>query len=149
MQEKEDFGKEEIRYGNIIHSKLAKVNNEKELAELINELKSHPEIENEMFSDLILGLQQLLENEVSKSWFAADWTVKNEQSILNKEGNLFRPDRVIYNEKQCLVIDYKTGAQSNSHKKQVDEYCSFLSKMGHKNVSGIIAYLSPFFIDKL
>lgn len=79
------------------------------------------------------------------NWFAPHWNVVNEQSILfkDKDGKLTsrRPDRVIYDNNETIVIDYKTGVRDENHKKQVERYKRLLKEMGYKNVKGYLWYI--------
>ena len=78
-------------------------------------------------------------------WFDPHWTVVNEQCILFKDdaGRMTsrRPDRVIYDSKETIVIDYKTGMPSEDHLEQVRRYKELLEEMGHKNVKGYLWYI--------
>ena len=57
------------------------------------------------------------------------------------KGNPLRPDRVV-RLKDCIVIlDYKTGSKSESHKAQVRQYMNIYRDMGHQKVEGILLYL--------
>ena len=61
----------------------------------------------------------------------------------DKEGPVVerRPDRVITDGKETIVIDYKFGKPLNEHKKQVNQYMQLLKQMGHKNVKGYLWYV--------
>ena len=52
-----------------------------------------------------------------------------------------RPDRVITDGRQTLVIDYKTGRQDADHAEQVRFYMERLTEMGYPNVCGFIWYI--------
>ena len=51
-----------------------------------------------------------------------------------------RPDRVIVNENETIVIDYKSGGKNEKHKEQVSIYMYLLTQMGYKNVKGYVWY---------
>ena len=52
-----------------------------------------------------------------------------------------RPDRVITDGKETIVIDFKFGKRNDKYKQQVSEYMSLLNDMGHKNLKGFIWYV--------
>ena len=56
--------------------------------------------------------------------------------------NEFRPDRVIWNEKESIVIDYKTGIRKNEHITQVKRYVELLSQINKGDVTGFVWYLN-------
>lgn len=81
-----------------------------------------------------------------REWFSPKWKVMNECSILSyndKEAVVeeHRPDRVIYDDNNMIVIDFKTGMELEKHKQQVRQYVALLISMGHKNVSGYLWYM--------
>ena len=67
--------------------------------------------------------------------------VLNETSILLPNGNLVRPDRIVFLEGRVVVIDYKTGEPHASHKEQIDQYCEAIRAMGYGEVEGRILYV--------
>lgn len=101
-------------------------------------------------ADFRRDVEQTLRNAFTdsrvKNWFAPGWTVLNEHGILytDEDGitQTRRPDRVIANDTETIVIDYKTGKQSNDHALQVEEYTELLRQMGYPNVHGYLWYIS-------
>ena len=51
-----------------------------------------------------------------KPYFAQGLRVKNEEEILLSNGRILRPDRLIFEENEVTIIDYKTGQENNTHK---------------------------------
>lgn len=52
-----------------------------------------------------------------------------------------RPDRVVTDGHETIVIDFKFGKPRNEHKKQVRQYMELLTDMGYKSVKGRIWYV--------
>ena len=50
-----------------------------------------------------------------KKYFSKNYLSMNEKSILLPDKNILRPDRISYDDKTCVVIDYKTGSHYKSH----------------------------------
>ena len=89
-------------------------------------------------------IDRLMENPVVRSWFDPSWRVMNECSIITLDKGIAvskRPDRVISNGTETIVIDYKTGQEFEGHRKQVGEYINLLRKMGMPRVQGFLWYL--------
>ena len=75
-------------------------------------------------------------------FFAEEHLVLNEKTIIQKEGNLIRPDRIVLTTtKEIYLLDYKTGVPKESHKHQVEKYESLLEKMGYKVEEKALVYL--------
>lgn len=64
--------------------------------------------------------------------------VLNERSLLNK--SILRPDRVIIENDQLTIIDYKTGNFNRSHELQIQEYMQTFKKIGYKSIQGFLIY---------
>lgn len=146
--EEREKRQEYIDTGNIIHSLLSSIHNYTEIDKAIDQLEfSGVLYEKPMTRN---SLRQYIEKELSipqvKYWFSPQWQVFNECSILyydEAEGHVReqRPDRVIYDGKEMIVIDFKTGRELDKHKVQVRSYMRLLTDMGYRNVSGYLWYI--------
>lgn len=75
-------------------------------------------------------------------WFQGG-TVRNEVTLINTDGEEYRPDRVIIDGDSVFVLDYKFGTErKNSYKNQVRNYMDLYRRMGYKNVAGAVWYVS-------
>lgn len=83
-----------------------------------------------------------------------DREVKMEQEFCDKDGNLFRMDRVVIDKNKVIVIDYKTGMDRETpgkHKEQIETYMKILKDIyPDKDIEGLLAYVdsSSFFKTK-
>jgi ATP-dependent exoDNAse (exonuclease V) beta subunit len=71
--------------------------------------------------------------------------IKREQDFSDARGNLFRMDRVVIDEGNISVIDYKTGDREaeREYSSQLKNYINILKAIfpGKNIVQGIIAYV--------
>ncbi|MCR5130942.1 MAG: UvrD-helicase domain-containing protein [Prevotella sp.] len=79
-------------------------------------------------------------------WFSDRWQLFSECAILfvdpeTNEVKDRRPDRVIINGCETIVIDFKFGKPQEEHKKQVHDYMSYLADMGYQGVKGYLWYV--------
>lgn len=77
-------------------------------------------------------------------WYSGKWNLLNERGILwIEEGDLCnrRPDRVMWKEKEIVVVDFKFGKPNPSHDKQVKGYIHLLERMEDTNCTHISGYL--------
>ena len=65
----------------------------------------------------------------------------NEKSILLPDKNILRPDRISFNDKRCVVIDYKTGLKKEEDNLQVIEYLKYVREILKKETLGFIVYI--------
>ena len=96
----------------------------------------------------------------NRGWFDHSWTLKNECEILyrDKEGNYktCRPDRVMIQGKQAIVVDYKSGKYrsqdtktSKDYHEQVREYMQHLQSMGYEKTEGYLWYIDAEVIESV
>lgn len=132
-----------IRLGTIMHQVFSSIRTFEDIEPVLQ----HMEFEGTLYDDeltreeIVLSLKDKFNNPQVISWYSAEWTVYNECDIIapNKEK---RPDRVITNGKETIVIDFKFGKENSEYNKQVEEYINLLSDMNMPNVKGFIWYVS-------
>ncbi len=63
--------------------------------------------------------------------------VFNEKELVDKDGNILRPDRIVRKSGKYIVIDYKTGKRSKKHIQQIKDYVNLFDGQA----KGIIYYV--------
>ena len=146
--EEEERLRSYINTGDILHKLFATIHNITEVDEAIDQLEfdgvlyNHP-----MTREQLKGyIHKALSDPQVHDWFSPRWRVFNECSILYYNPSKHRvcdqrPDRVIYDGRRMIVIDFKTGRENEEHKDQVRGYVSLLKEMGYKNVEGYLWYI--------
>ena len=76
-----------------------------------------------------------------KKYFSKSYVSINEKSILLPDKNIIRPDRISYNDKTCVVIDYKTGLKKEKDNFQLVNYMKLVKKIFTKQTLGFIVYI--------
>jgi len=109
--------------------------NEKEIEEMIKD------IDETYKEDLSNIFHKIIKDSLLQSCFSPNVKVLNETSILFPNGNLLRPDRVVFLDDKVVVIDYKTGEPNDAHREQIDQYCNAIRDMGFERVESIILYV--------
>ena len=98
-------------------------------------------------------LQKRLSNPIIKDWFSGKWKLYNECNILytDPKGNTVerRPDRVMSDGTQTIVIDFKFGRPRQEYYDQVREYMQLLISMGNQNVRGYLWFVYSNIIEEV
>jgi ATP-dependent exoDNAse (exonuclease V) beta subunit len=87
-------------------------------------------------------LREILANPLIQNLFIDEDLLFVETDILCPDGSIVRPDRVILKDGNTVVVDFKTGIETESHRKQLTNYMKILSQMGYSNVQGVLLYLA-------
>lgn len=134
--------KTRINYGLLMHEILASIKNQQEALPLLHRYY-HDGIISASERDLLKDeLNTIFSNPTVRGWFNTGSDVKTEAPILIKNGADKRPDRVLIQGKDVIVIDFKTGAENPAHNRQVQNYRSLLLEMGYENVQAWLLYIS-------
>ncbi len=88
----------------------------------------------------------LLDSVADRHWFDGTYRPLNEIAIVDADGKLHRPDRVLVEKGKPLgqgsafVIDYKFGHREESYRWQLRRYMKLLRGMGYRDVRGTLWY---------
>nr|MDA3778652.1 hypothetical protein [Bacteroidales bacterium] len=133
---------DKINYGKLMHEIFENIITEEDIPSAITEQFNEGKINSDEKETLTKNIYSALENKEVKDWFSKKWTVKVENEIILPQGKSFRPDRVIYNNDEMKIIDYKFGEVDElKHIKQITNYKNILTEMGYKNIKAYIWYV--------
>lgn len=134
-----------IKKGLVVHKVFEMIQNEDDIPQALRTLEQDGVMQDKTFYEEIKTfVTDALKDSRVRDWFAPKWNVMNEcDFIMNKGGiaKTSRPDRVIYDDNETIVIDYKTGKPLGIHKTQVQNYMRQLKLMGMPNVHGFLWYM--------
>ncbi|MBF1497309.1 MAG: UvrD-helicase domain-containing protein [Prevotella pallens] len=137
-----------IKIGNVLHQLFSTIYTTADIPTRLNELEQQGIIYNDEITSAQLRtrIEDAITNPQVQEWFSKRWQLYNECTILeyNKDTNEVeehRPDRVMSDGKEFVVVDFKFGKEREEYKKQVQQYMEILIRMGHKKVSGYLWYV--------
>lgn len=137
-----------IKVGNILHQLFSTILTEADIEPRLKELEQEGVIYNDEVTsrELQNKIANALMNEKVKDWFSSRWKLFNECTILDydkESGDIHehRPDRVMTDGKEIIVVDFKFGKPREEYHEQVQRYMTLLMRMGYEKVSGYIWYV--------
>ena len=137
-----------IKIGNVLHQLFSTIYTTADIPARLNELEQQGIIYNDEITSAQLRtrIEDAITNPQVQEWFSKRWQLYNECTILeyNKDTNEMeehRPDRVMTDGKEFVVVDFKFGKEREEYKKQVQQYMEILIRMGHTKVSGYLWYV--------
>ncbi len=78
----------------------------------------------------------------SRGWFdASDAEILNETSLIDSDGTMCRPDRVVIKDGRVVIIDYKFGEHRPIYERQMKRYAGIWRSMGYAHVEAFLWYV--------
>ena len=132
-----------VRMGMVMHQLFASVRTLSDVEPMITRMEYDGTLYDEDMTreQLLEKLRSVFDNPQVKEWFSDRWRVFNECTIINKEGE-HRPDRVITDGSETIVIDFKFGSEHTGYVEQVKSYMLLLREMGMPGVKGYLWYVT-------
>ena len=143
----DDDSKRYTTMGSVMHMLFSRIHTTADIDKELRQFEFDGVIYDETISaeELRRELKQKFSNATVSSWFSDKWTVFNECNIMQlKNGKIVedRPDRVITDGNETIVIDYKFGHKNAAYNKQVQRYMNLMQQMGYPNVKGYLWYVN-------
>jgi ATP-dependent exoDNAse (exonuclease V) beta subunit len=133
---------EAIEYGNIVHEVLSYVTtkNDVDLA-IIKAIEGGLVTVNQK-EEVYKTIQEIVTHSELSICFEEGNQVLNEQTIIQKEGKIIKPDRMVLTKnKEVYLLDYKTGVYNSKHQLQLENYQNAIELMGYKVLKKILIYI--------
>lgn len=137
-----------IQLGSVLHEVFSTIRTTSDADEALRRLELEgivysPSMNRRSLEDMI---RKRLSNPRVAQWFDPKWTLYNECTILSTDpstGKMCerRPDRVMTDGHETIVVDFKFGRERSEYHAQVAEYMTLLRTMGHARVSGFLWYV--------
>ena len=135
-----------IQTGSVLHEIFSTIRTAADIPDALQRLQFEGVLYDEHITTerITEMLKKRFENPHVCDWFSDRWTLFNECTILSVEdGQLHerRPDRVMTDGKEWIIVDFKFGAPHPEYHDQVREYMQLLASMGHQHISGYLWYV--------
>ena len=128
--------------GVVLHDILARVIVPSDLDMSVDEALISGEITLEEAAEIRGFLRSRIEEAGSYGWFSPDASsVLNEREIIDEDGCVCRPDRVVIRDGKVMVIDYKFGDHLVRYERQVRRYAALWQGMGYQEVRAYLWYV--------
>ncbi len=131
-----------IEYGNVLHEILSLIQYKDDLDLAITKSIESGLITAEQRGEVNKTLANVLNHCDLSAYFCSENKVLNERTIIQNDGNLLKPDRLVINtNKEVLLLDYKTGAKQSKYQKQLSDYQIAIEKMGYKVTKKALVFI--------
>lgn len=133
---------EKVRIGLFVHELLSQINTAKDIRKVLECYVLDGHITLKESAEIEKNLKEIIEN--NAEFFDEKWQVINEKDIMiseNGESSVYRPDRILKNAEGYVIVDFKTGEESEKNDRQIAHYKDILEKLGKKVLKTQLIYL--------
>ena len=129
--------------GIVLHDILANVCVPEDLDDAVDYAVVAGTLASEDASEVRDLLKARISSVQSRGWFPSDRkSVLNEVELIDTDGKTYRPDRVIKNGDDVIIVDYKFGEHHRSYDRQLKRYADLWMRMGYNVQSASLWYVN-------
>lgn len=129
--------------GILLHDILSSVLLPSDLDEAVDSRLRHGDLDEAQAEEYKSLLASRIASVMDRGWFPPDAeNVENEASLIDTDGSVYRPDRVVICGNSVKIIDYKFGEEKQSYLGQVGKYARLYKSMGYSNVEASLWFVS-------
>ncbi|KQC01533.1 DNA helicase UvrD [Pedobacter sp. Hv1] len=129
------------RKGSVLHDILANASTAKEVDDYIAGLVLEGVTQQEETVTLKTAVLEVLNHAELKTILSSAKESITEKNIIDAQGKMHRPDRLLLNDNEVIILDYKfTLEESDKHIEQVENYKNLMLAMGYQNVKTYLFY---------
>lgn len=131
-----------IEYGNIIHEILSFIKTKEDIDLALTKAVENGLIVLAEKENARKTIEQIVLHSDLEVFFSSQLKVLNEKNIIQKEGGIVKPDRmVLANQNEIYLLDYKTGSHQAKYVAQLNNYQNAIEKMGFKVTKKALVYI--------
>lgn len=128
-----------IDEGNQLHHILSKISSPKDIDKSINAAITRGELDAVNTIEVQKLIEKIVHHPALIKYFDEQNTVYNEKMILDHKNMI--PDKIVFEQSNAYLLDYKTGRESTTHHHQIDQYADALEAMGYTVVQKTLVYI--------
>ncbi len=121
---------------------LVKINTEKDILKVLESYALEGQITSDEKAEIHEKLIEIITT--YSEFFDEKWEVINEKDIMISErgiSKIYRPDRILKSNEGCIIVDFKTGQESEKNDRQIERYKIVLESLGMKVLKTQLIYL--------
>ncbi len=133
-----------------MHYILSGINSVDEIPSVLENMLKQGIISEHEKPELEEKIKLILKNKLLENYFNGTLTSKNEAEMITENGEILRPDKIVFEKDCAVVIDYKTGKpNTKKYSMQMSQYAMALQKMGHAKVKKILVYVDENLVEEV
>lgn len=85
-------------------------------------------------------LQVVLQHPKLQHYFSDNVVVEHEKELLDARAYLYKPDRVVFDQEEVVLIEFKLPPPEDEHRYKLDHYAVRFKQLGYQKVKCILYY---------
>ena len=132
-----------IEFGNLIHEMMAQINTKNDVGKVVNQYLQQGIVDEQQSKSIEASIYKIVNHTELESYFSEEVIIYNEREIVDVDNQIIIPDRLVFNQKnEVVIIDYKTGKSSKSYHQQLLRYERVLKSMNFKVDKKLLIYIN-------
>ncbi len=131
-----------IDEGKLLHEALKQVKYEGDEEMVLKRMLAEGIISEAQFIGLQTKLENVVKHKELNRFFKKGLSIINERPLLKNNEKVRIPDRVILQNDEAIIIDYKAGKERAEYKQQLNDYAKLLEEAGLTVKEKIIFYMA-------
>lgn len=128
--------------GIVMHTILSKIKSEMDIDTVLNSEILNGLISAKQFHEFKQKILSVIHHPKLESYYKTSTPQKLEAELITSNGELLRPDKLVFLENETIIIDYKTGKENNKkYFNQLLKYQNALQSMGYKGIKMLLVYI--------
>lgn len=133
-----------------MHYILSSINSREEIEPVLEKMITGGIISESEKPELGIKIKEILQHKLLEKYFSGTIKSKNEAELITENGELLRPDKIVFDKDSTVVIDYKTGKpNTKKYALQMDKYSKALQSMGNSSVKKILVYVDENLVEEI
>ena len=128
--------------GVVLHDILSHVNVPEDLEGAVRQAVQAGELTGSEADEAYGLLSERIAAAADRGWFPSHAErILNEASLIDTDGQICRPDRVVIADGKVIIIDYKFGEHHRIYERQLKKYAGIWSRLGYNDVTSYLWYV--------
>lgn len=136
------------KQGVFLHRIFEKYSSEEEALKILEQDATTDPVIFEAKSKLKTEIQNVYRHPFISGLFSGTNTF-NEISVIDETGTSYRPDKVVIENKNVVICDFKTGKQNKKHNEQLMIYGKLFEQMNYSSVKKYLFYTSEAILTEI
>jgi ATP-dependent exoDNAse (exonuclease V) beta subunit len=132
-----------IDFGNLLHEMFSKIYSKNDIAKVVQQYYQEGFINETQSIAIKNKIISVVNHPELATYFSNEVIIYNEREIVDVDNQIIIPDRLVFIAKnEVVLIDYKTGNQSNEHHQQLLKYERVLISMNFNVINKLLVYIN-------